>query len=70
MESIESIAYGNKHLCSPLTATPLLDENCREDILDSLEQLQIWVGDNTDLSRLSIEELLELQTQLEQSLDL
>jgi hypothetical protein len=70
MESIESIAYGNKHLGSSLTATPLLDENCREDILDSVEQLQIWVGDTTDPSRLSIEELLELQTQLEQSLDL
>ena len=57
-----------KNLNAPLTVTPELDTNCRQDVLNSVEELQIWTGNDAELSDLSISELLELQTKLEQEL--
>lgn len=58
-----------KHLNAPLLVTPMLDTDSFQDVLDSVEQLQMWVEDDTDLSVLSIAELLKLQSQLQLKLD-
>jgi hypothetical protein len=57
-----------KNLNAPLTVIPELDTSCRQDVLNSVYQLQIWTGNDAELRDLSISELLELQTKLEQEL--
>lgn len=52
-------------MLSPLNATPELNASSRQSVLASVGQLQLWVGDDTCLDKLSIGELLILQSKLE-----
>jgi hypothetical protein len=49
--------YG-KHMLQPLNTVPKLNTQSRQDVLASVEQLQMWAGDDTQLMGLSIDELL------------
>jgi hypothetical protein len=49
----------------PLSVIPELNTKSRQDVLNSVEQLQMWTGDNTCLNGLSTQELIELQAKLE-----
>ena len=64
------MGFKRKNNMAPLSEVPELDTSNRSDVLNSVEQLQIWASDETKLNSLSIEELLELHQKLEASLEM
>lgn len=59
-----------KHInyMAPLSQIPDLDTSSRWDVLESVEQLQAWTGDETSLEDKSIKDLLDLQEKLQRQL--
>lgn len=61
--------WQRRHYLAPLCDVPELDVSDNLAVLNSVEQLQLWVGDTTDLAGKSVQDLLRLQKALQDRLD-